>query len=140
MTESKYTRQPVIDPSVAELMESMQKKIAAAQLPKRKREKLARERAKIVARRDQRVTYDIPRLLKEKMREMAEEHNLPASQLVTLALIRFIEDMENRRIDLEALKEPSRSPRYDWNLKLSSPYIFIENIRDNMRDKKIEKP
>jgi hypothetical protein len=130
MSEQKFIRRPVIDPAVAELLAGMEHKQAISQLPRRKREKYAREHAKIEARRDQRVTYDLPRLLKDKIREMAEEHNLPASQLAALALIRFLDDMSRGKIDLESMKEPSRSPRYDWNLKLPSGPIYIENIRD----------
>ncbi|MHC1781258.1 MAG: hypothetical protein AB9891_00620 [Anaerolineaceae bacterium] len=130
MSEEKYSRRPAIDSSVAEILDSMQRKMATSQLPKKKREQVVKERAKIEARRDQRVTYDLPHLLKEKIRDMAEEHNLPASQLATLALIRFLEDMDHGKIDLESMKVASRSPRYDWNLKLSSPNIFIEDIRN----------
>jgi hypothetical protein len=130
MSDDKYARRPAIDSSVAEILDSMQRKMATSQLPRRKREQVAKERAKIEARRDQRVTYDLPRLLKEKIRVMAEEHNLPASQLATLALVRFLDDMERGKIDLESMKVASRSPRYDWNLKISSPYIYIEDIRD----------
>jgi hypothetical protein len=130
MSDDKYSRRPAIDSSVAEILDSMQRKMATSQLPRRKREQVAKERAKIEARRYQRVTYDLPHVLKEKIRDMAEEHNLPASQLATLALIRFLDDMERGKIDLESMKVPSRSPRYDWNLKIASPYIYIEDIRD----------
>ncbi len=50
--------------------------------------------------------------------DLAESERLPASQLVTLALARFLLDHTTGQVDLAALKRPSRSPRYDWNLVL----------------------
>jgi hypothetical protein len=35
---------------------------------------------------------------------------------VTLALARFLLDIETGKVDLGDYKQPSRSPRYDWNL------------------------
>jgi hypothetical protein len=129
MSESKYTRRPVIDSSVADLLVSMEKKLATSQLPKKKREKLAKERAKIEARRDFRVTYDIPPPLRDAVRNLAEEQAVPASQLVSFALMRFLDDLDRKIIDLDKYKEASLSPRYDWNLRLPSGPIFIPDER-----------
>lgn len=78
----------------------------------------ARERAKIRARRELRATYDLPPVLRERIKDLAESERLPASQLVTLALARFLKDLEEGKVDLTPFKQPSRSPRYDWNLVL----------------------
>ena len=86
-------------------------------LTPRTQRKKAREQEKIRARRDQRATYDLPIGLRERMRALAEEQCLPASQLVTLALLRFLKEFEQGEIPLSGLKQPSRSPRYDWNLQ-----------------------
>jgi hypothetical protein len=48
------------DPAVADLLDGMQQRQAEAQLPPREREKKARERARIKARREQRATFDLP--------------------------------------------------------------------------------
>jgi len=48
--------------------------------------------------------------------QLSEELRIPASQLVTLALARFLKEYHNDVIDLGVYKQPSRSPRYDWNL------------------------
>lgn len=118
MPERKLERRTVLDPSVADLLQGMEQRQAEAALPRKLREKKARERAKIQARREQRATYDLPPVLRKRIKEMAEDERLPASQLVTLALVRFFEDLTAGKIDLGELKEPSRSPRYDWNLNL----------------------
>ncbi len=116
MPERKRERRPVIDSAVADLLAGMEQKTAEAQLPRREREKKAKERAKIQARRSQRATYDLPPLLRERMMDLSEELRLPASQLVTLALARFLKDYSAGQVDLSQYKKPSRSPRYDWNL------------------------
>ena len=84
----------------------------------RKLARQAREREKIRARREQRVTYDLPPLIRQRIKELAEEQRVPASQIVTLALARFLRELDDEKVDLTPYKRPSRSPRYDWNLEL----------------------
>lgn len=116
MAETKKQRRTTLDPAVADLLKGMQQKQTESQLPRREREKLSRERAKIQSRRDQRATYDLPPSIREGIRLLADELRLPASQLATLALARFLSDYNHDLIDLGQYKQPSRSPRYDWNL------------------------
>jgi len=116
MAEKKYTRRTTLDPAVADLLSGMQQRQAESQLPRKERERLLRERTKIQARRDQRATFDLPPSLREEIMQLSEELRIPASQLVTLALARFLKEYHNDVIDLGVYKQPSRSPRYDWNL------------------------
>ena len=118
MPEKKLERRPILDPAVAGLLDDMEHHKADSALPRREREKKARERAKIRARREQRATFDLPPALRQRIMDLAESERLPASQLVTLALARFLLDHTAGEVDLAALKQPSRSPRYDWNLVL----------------------
>jgi hypothetical protein len=123
MAERKMERRQVLDPAVADLLAGMEQKQAEAMLPRKQREKKARERAKIQARRDQRATYDLPPVLRERIKDLAEELRLPASQLVTLALARFVGEYDQGQVDLSIYKRPSRSPRYDWNLEFPEDLI-----------------
>ena len=125
MSERKLERRPLLDPAVADLISDMDQKQADSMLPRRQREKKARERAKIEARRDQRATYDLPPQVRAKIKDLAEELRLPASQLVALALARFLKEYEAERIDLAPMKHPSNSPRYDWNLVLPEDLLAI---------------
>lgn len=118
MPDRRLQRRTVLDPAVAELLAGMEQRQIETGLPRRQREKLARERAKIAARRDQRATYDLPPDIRARVKTLAEAERLPASQLVTLALVRFLQDYDAGRLDLGVFKQPSRSPRYDWNLVL----------------------
>lgn len=125
MAEPKAQRRSTLDPAVADLLKGMQQKQSETQLPRKERERLSRERAKIQSRRDQRATYDLPPTIREEIRVLAEELRLPASQLVTLALSRFLTEFKNDNIDLGKFKQPSRSPRYDWNLVFPEEMLFV---------------
>jgi hypothetical protein len=116
MDDRNLNRRPIIDPAVADLLSNMEQRQAESQMTRNERRKRNRERNKIAARREQRATYDLPPSLRQLIKQMAEKERLPASQLVTLALIRFLDDLQDGKIDLGQYKEPSRSPRYDWNL------------------------
>jgi hypothetical protein len=116
MAEKKFERRTSLDPAVADLLSGMEQRQAENQLPRKERERLGRERAKIQSRREQRATYDLPPALREEIRVMSEDLRIPASQLVTLALARFMNEYNSGTIDLGKYKQPSRSPRYDWNL------------------------
>jgi hypothetical protein len=130
----KFQRRTILDPTVADLLNDMEQRQAESQLPRRQREKKARERAKIQARREQRATYDLPPALRTKIKELAESEGVPASQLVTLALLRFFQDQSAGKFKLSDFKQPSRSPRYDWNL------IFPEDLfpKDVLKKKRKE--
>lgn len=91
-------------------------------LSDRSRRKKEREQEKIRARKALRATYDLPPELRQRIKTLAEEQGVPASQLVTLALLRFLQDFAREEIPLGRYKHPSRSPRYDWNL------VFPESL------------
>jgi len=126
MAEKKFERRTTLDPAVADLLSGMQQRQAESQLPRKERERLGKERAKIQSRREQRATYDLPPSLREEIMALSEELRIPASQLVTLALARFLRDYQNETIDLGIYKQPSRSPRYDWNLVFPDDLIRIK--------------
>lgn len=119
-----------LDPAVAALLNGMEQRQQEAQLPRKERERLVKERNKIKARREQRATYDLPPVIRESVMNLSESLRIPASQLVTLALARFLKAYENEEIDLGEFKQPSRSPRYDWNL------IFPESLVPRTKNKK----
>ncbi len=123
--KQKYERRPVLDSAVADLLSNMEQRQIESQLPRREREKKARERIKIQSRREQRATYDLPPALRQHIKEMAEQERLPASQLVTLALLRFIQDLQGGKVDLAEYKQSSHSPRYDWNLSLPDELMGV---------------
>ena len=123
MPNRTLERRPLLDPVVADLLAGMEQKQAESQLPRKVREKKIKERQKIRARRDQRATYDLPPLLRQRVKTLAEENSVPASQLVTLALYRFFEAYDQDQINISELKKPSRSPRYDWNLVFPEKFL-----------------
>jgi hypothetical protein len=116
MANKRPERRQILDPAVADLLNGLEERQQEARMPRREREKKARERAKIKARREQRTTYDLPPAIRQRIKKMGEEQRLPASQLVTLALFRFLQQVETGQVDPGEYKQPSNSPRYDWNL------------------------
>lgn len=106
------------DPAVNLLLQRTEQRHQEARLSPKEREKKKKEREKIRARRPFHTTYDIPVELRERIKELAEAHGVPASQIATLGLLRFVEDLARGRVDLNRYKAPSRSPRYDFNLIL----------------------
>ena len=130
MPDKKFERRTTLDPAVADLLSGMQQRQTESQLPRKERERLNKERAKIQSRRDMRATYDLPPNLRESFRVLSEDLRIPASQLVTLALARFLSDYQEGSIDLGKYKQPSHSPRYDWNL------IFPESLINGKKKKK----
>ncbi len=128
MAERK--RLNILDPAVADLLAGMEEKQAEARLPKREREKLARERAKMRTRKDRRVTYDLPPELKKQISDLAEDLGVAASQLATYALIQFLQAYHNDQVDLSKYKVASPSPRYEWKL------VFPKTLLDSIKKKK----
>ncbi len=117
--QSPLKRKTILDEAVANLLSDMEEKQKLAQLPRRERQKKLREQNKIASRKEQRVTYDLPPALRQRVKELSESERVPASQVVTLALMQFLEKYDAGKVDLGTYKQPSRSPRYDWNLVLS---------------------
>ena len=127
MAENRFERQTILDPAVADLLSGMEQKQSFQQLSRKERQKKNKEHEKITARREQRATYDLPPLIRQKIKDMAEKNAVPASQIVTLALLRFMADLSEGRVDISEYKQPSRSPRYDWNLVLPESLIPEDN-------------
>jgi hypothetical protein len=102
--------------------------------PDHNERKKAREASKIRARRAMRVTYDLPPELRQRMKDLAADQRLPASQLVTLALLRFLKAYDAGEAPLGRFKQPSRSPRYDWNLVFPNDLLAVLKKAREPRD------
>jgi predicted DNA binding CopG/RHH family protein len=123
MAKQNRQRRNIIDPAVADLLTGMERRDTESHLPAKERKKVIKERNKIQSRKENRVTYDLPPNLRQAIKETAEKEGIPASQLVTLALYKFMEQYQNKEIDLGQYKEMSKSPRYDWNLVIPEKEI-----------------
>jgi hypothetical protein len=124
------------DPAVSALLGQTEQRRAETRLSPREREKKRKEREKIRARRPFHTTYDIPLELRQRIKDLAEQYGVPASQLATLGLLRFVEDLASRQVDLGQIKVPSRSPRYDFNLVIAMedfPATFAQPRRGKKR-------
>ncbi len=95
-------------------------------IEEKRQKRQQREQMKIQARKENRATYDILPELRKYLKNLSEQEHIPASQFVSLALIRFMADYEAGDIDIASMKQPSRSPRYDWNI------VFPLSLREKL--------
>lgn len=115
-------RKPSKQPAASRL-DALEQGQAQAHRSPRELARRERERARMQARREQRVTYDLPPVLRRRVQALSEELRIPASQLAALALGRFLNEYAAGAVDLGAYKQPSLSPRYEWNLKLPAEIV-----------------
>lgn len=92
-----------------------------------------KDRDKMAQRRARRATYDLPPSIRQEMQSLSEALRIPASQLVSLALARFLKEYQAGSVDLSLYKKPSRSPRYDWNLELPEALIKIKKSNRSLK-------
>lgn len=110
-------------PDISGKLETLEQAQAQAHRTSREQAHRQREQARTQSRRERRVTYDLPPLLRRRLQALSEELRIPASQLAALAIGRFLNDHAIGAVDLGVYKQPSRSPRYDWNLRLPNEIV-----------------
>ena len=118
-----------IPPTLTAKLDAMEQSQAQAHRSPREQARVKRERARIQARRASRVTYDLPPVLRRRVQALSEELRIPASQLAALALGRFLNEYAGGGVDLGLYKQPSRSPRYEWNLKLPGEIVKGRRVK-----------
>ena len=125
-TNRKALKSP---PTAENRLDALELSQAQAHRSPREQARIQRERERIQARRANRVTYDLPPVLRRRVQALSEELRIPASQLAALALGRFLNDYAGGGVDLGTYKEPSRSPRYEWNLKLPGEIVRGKRVK-----------
>ncbi len=111
-------RRQTIDPSTAEILENIEQKRDEARLPRDERLKKVKARQKAKARLPGRVNWDLPPELKQRIFDLAKRNRIPSSQVAAFLLLDGLKRLEAGEIDFSPYKQPSTSPRYDWNLNL----------------------
>jgi hypothetical protein len=76
--------------------------------------------------RQGRATYDLPDAVRETLKKIAGDEEVPISQVAALMLAKGIASYQAGDIDLGDKKTPSDSPRYSWNLDLDEE---LSNIK-----------
>lgn len=112
------------DPAVAALLGLGQKRQEQSRLPQKEKAKRVKEREKARARN--RVVYDLPAALQERVKLLAAKIECPESQVATLLMAHGLRALEAGGIDLLDYKQPSRSPKFTWNLVIETSE-FIES-------------
>jgi hypothetical protein len=116
----KLERRQTIDPAVADILSGFEQRQADAHLSPKERSKKAREREKMRRRKERRATYDLPKKIKERIAEIANQHQVPISQVAALLLSHGLNALDSGELNLDDYKDtqPSSSPRYETNLIL----------------------
>lgn len=80
----------------------------------------ARKRRRSEERKQRRPkgTYDLPLPLIKAVEEVATAESIARSDVVALALVRFLADYRAGALNLAELKRRARSLRYDWKIIL----------------------
>lgn len=110
-TPPRPPRRSVLDPAVSDLLTSMEQRQEKRSMSKAERKEAERQRAR------SRMMLDVPPEIQQRITTLAISESTPVSGLVTLAIARFLRDMENG-MNLLPYKYPSRSPRFDWLIVL----------------------
>lgn len=127
MVASRKAQKPPM--TLSGKLDALEKSQARAHRSPREQARVERERARIQARRASRVTYDLPPVLRRRVQALSEELRIPASQLAALALGRFLNEYAGGGVDLGVYKQPSHSPRYEWNLKLPGEIVRGKRVK-----------
>lgn len=133
MTKEKGEYRPAIqsippaDEQVAEILSDRQRHFEELRLSREERERLLkmrrreeerkrRAKQKSQAQKENRFHLLLPRDLKKRIAEIALEHGVSESQVVTFLLYEAIEWYDRGEVGFWGFKHPSKSPRYEFNL------------------------
>jgi hypothetical protein len=106
------TRRTAIDPAVADILASAEKKKRIAGMPKTERAKARRDATR------HKVGLDLPPELHDLLRFIAAEEQVSISTLVAFLTQRGIKEYQAGNIDLFPHKRISRSARFEYVLTL----------------------
>ena len=107
---SNLNRRTVVDPAVADMLSDMERKKRISSLPKSKQEKARKDAAR------HKVGLDLPPVLHESLRQIAEHEHISISGLVTYYLYRGVMDYESGKVELSPYKQISRCARFEYVL------------------------
>jgi len=76
----------------------------------------AEKKARKLARPKQ--TYDLPLAMIEAVKELADQEDVPQSDIAALALADFLSRYQQGKVDLSRYKVPARSLKFAFHLQL----------------------
>ena len=112
MSKPPPVRQDPLQGAPAPIAAEVQAQITARQ--KRRGEEHQHQRPK--------ATYDLPLTILAAIEQVVRAESIARSDVVALALVRFLADYQAGKVDLTALKRPARSLRYAWKIKLPAEF------------------
>ncbi len=116
--DNKNDRQVIYDQTTADLLGNMQQRKKESQMTEKEKKRRDRENARLIKRRVNQITIDIPSNLKPKLFALAEKEGIPVSQLVSALFLPNLQKLERGEISFWGFKRPSRCARYESVLDL----------------------
>lgn len=95
---------------------SREERTRLIELRRKEEERKKKQREKSEARKGNRLSIDLPIVLNQQIKEIAQHEGTTISQVITFLLYEAIDRFVNKEISFWSHKYPSRSPRYKWNL------------------------
>lgn len=116
-----------LDPAVEAAMTNSETDpvYGAMERRQRARNQTAAQRKKAERDRNRsKVTFDLPQVLINQIRQAAETEEIPPSHLAGVLLSMGLDALTSGAIDLSTYKKPSRNARYMWFLDI---FAYKEN-------------
>ncbi|GAB4557211.1 MAG: hypothetical protein Kow0047_01380 [Anaerolineae bacterium] len=104
--------------STTEIVKHLEERQAEARLSLKERQRKQKEREKRAKRRERAAYYLLPPRAIKGVKEVAAAEGVTDSQIAAFFILRGLEAYRRGEFDLDTIKVPSRSPRYDWKLVL----------------------
>jgi hypothetical protein len=95
---------------------SPQERKKLAQMRRKEEERKRKAQEKAEAQKANRFHVLLPKDLKRRLEEIAAEHGVSESQVVTFLLFEAVDRYKKGEIGFWGFKYPSKSPRYQFNL------------------------
>jgi len=100
-----------VDPATQKLMQAGQQRV------KNRRKTVAQKRKEIYDRQRQRASYDIPKSVREALKELADHLDCSASDLVTLALTEWLNSVDISRLEARRVETPPQNFRFRYTFE-----------------------
>lgn len=110
-----------LDPAVEAAMTNSEEDPVYGAIERRQRARnlTTAQRKKVVRDKNRnKVTFDFPLVLSERIRQMAADEGIPPSHLAGILISMGIDALESGAIDLTPYKRPSRNARFEWFLDI----------------------
>lgn len=110
-----------LDPAIASALHQGQKRQSYRTMNQTDRKRSNREKKKAAKRVGKRATYDLPSDVIEYLKHLADQHQTSASQIATLGLVFFLENVISGDLSIDVHLVAVDNPRYQKMVSVEVP-------------------